>query len=123
MYLPLVQVPWLSVTLLVRSEANSQPLVAAVRSKIAEVDPSLSVSGILSMEEVITGSVAQPRLIAQFVGVFAGFALLLATIGMYGMMAYSVTQRKQELGIRAALGATVGNSSPRVRAGPPTHRA
>jgi putative ABC transport system permease protein len=106
LYLPLAQVPWLSATLLVRSDANSQPLVEAVREKIAEVDRTLPVSGILSMDDVIASSVAQPRLIAQFIGVFAGFALLLAAIGMYGVTAYSVTQRKQELGIRIAMGAT-----------------
>jgi putative ABC transport system permease protein len=106
LYLPLAQVPWLSATLLVLSEVNPQPLVAAVRGKIKEVNPNLPVSGILAMEDVVAGSVAQPRLIAQFVGVVAGFALLLAAIGMYGVMAYSVTQRKQELGIRVAMGAT-----------------
>jgi putative ABC transport system permease protein len=53
--------------------------------------------------------VAQPRLIMQFVGVFAGFALLLAGVGIYGVMAYSVNQRKQELGIRLALGASRGD--------------
>jgi hypothetical protein len=87
LYLPLAQVPWLSATLRVRSEANPQPLAAAVRGKITEVDPNLPVSGILAMEDVVAGSVAQPRLIAQFVGVVAGFALLLAAIGMYGVMA------------------------------------
>jgi len=54
---------------------------------------------------VVSTSVAQPRIIMQFVGVFAGFALLLAATGIYGVMAYSVTARKQELGIRVALGA------------------
>jgi len=105
MYLPMAQVPWPNTTLLVRSEANSQSLVAAVRAKIAEVDPNLPVTGISSMEEVVGASVAQPKLTMQFVGIFAGFALLLAAVGIYGLMAYSVTARKQEMGIRVALGA------------------
>jgi putative ABC transport system permease protein len=105
MYLPMAQVPWPNTTLLVRSGANSQSLVRAVRAKIAEVDPNLPVTGISSMEEVVGASVAQPKLTMQFVGIFAGFALLLAAVGIYGLMAYSVTARKQEMGIRVALGA------------------
>ena len=66
-----------------RSDANSQPLVAGVREKIAQVDRTLPISGIFSKNDVIASSISQPRLIAQFIGVFAGFAVLLAAIDVW----------------------------------------
>src|SRR5262249_50217983 len=78
LYRPIEQMPALGATLIVRGNANAQSLVAAVRARFAEVDPNLPLTGIASMDSVVRASVAQPRLIMQFVGIFAGFALLLA---------------------------------------------
>src|SRR6185369_8766763 len=104
-YVPQTQVPFSQTVAVVKTNGEPHSMISAVTKDVGAMDADVPLFGVKSMDEYLSASVAAPRFNTTLLSIFAGVALVLTIVGLYGVMSYSVVQRTNEIGIRLALGA------------------